>query len=189
MELEDERRLFYVAMTRAIKRLACIHPADARLRQSMRKGNARYPGPPPRASRFLYETNPGFSAELGEFLHDPAKTEKLPFSGEDTGIAEEYLKAVGQETTLTAVPREPAPPERSVGGILHIDDIAEGLSVWHAVFGAGTVVQVMDRKQGRVKVSFEEHGETILLAGYAKLQAFSRNTDTQENVESACQPR
>jgi hypothetical protein len=127
----------------------------------------RHPAP----AGFSTKPIPGFQRIWGEFLHDRVSAKKQPVGGEDTGIAEEYLKAVGQEMTLTAVPQEPAPPERTAGRIIPIDDMAEGLSVWHAVFGAGTVVQVMDRKQGRVKVAFEEHGETILLAGYAKLQA------------------
>jgi len=42
--------------------------------------------------------------------------------------------------------------------------------VWHASFGAGTVTRIMDRKQGRITVAFDEGGQTILLAGYAKLQ-------------------
>ncbi len=170
VELEDERRLFYVAMTRAIERVVFIHPADARFRRSMARGCTKYPGHPARASRFLYEANPGPSANLGALLHGQAPMKKQALGGGDRGIIEAYLKAVGGSVELTASGQEQAPPERTVGKILDIADIAEGLRVWHAIFGAGTVTQVMDRKQGRLKVEFDEHGQTILLAGYAKLQ-------------------
>lgn len=170
VELEDERRLFYVAMTRAIDQVVFIHPADARFRRSMAKGCTKYPGPPPRTSRFLYEANPGLSAELGKLLHGDPPSQKQMLGGEDLGIAGEYLRVVGGRVELAALQKEPVRPDRHSAKILQIDEMAEGLRVWHAIFGAGTVIEVMDRKQGRLKVAFEEHGETILLAAYARLQ-------------------
>ncbi|MBU1567879.1 MAG: ATP-dependent helicase [Proteobacteria bacterium] len=169
-ELEDERRLFYVAMTRAIERLVFIHPADARFRRSIAKGCAKYPGLPSRVSRFLYEANPEISEDLGQVLHGRAPGKKRALGGADRGIAEAYLKAVGSSVELATPQKEQAQPERVADKILDIDDIAEGLRVWHGIFGTGTVLQVMDRKQGRVKVDFDDHGKTILLVGYAKLQ-------------------
>ncbi len=170
VELEDERRLFYVAMTRAIDQVVFIHPADARFRRSMAKGCTRYPGPPPRTSRFLYEANPGLSADLGRLLHGEGGAEKQRLGGEDLVIAGEYLKAVGGRLELLTASKDAPRPDRSSAKILQIEELAEGLRVWHTLFGAGTVVEVMDRKQGRLKVAFEEHGETILLAAYARLQ-------------------
>lgn len=169
VELEDERRLFYVAMTRAIERVVLIHPADARFRSSLAKGSTKYLGPPTRVSRFLYEANPGLSEGLGKILHGHSVAEKN-LGGEDMAIAEMYMKAVGANLQLLPSGKEPAPPERAVSKSLEIGDIAEGLRVWHAIFGAGTVAKVMDRKQGRLKVTFDEQGEMILLAGYARLQ-------------------
>jgi DNA helicase-2/ATP-dependent DNA helicase PcrA len=170
VELEDERRLFYVAMTRAIDQVVLIHPADARFRRSMARGCTRYPGPPPRTSRFLYEANPGLSADLGRLLHGEGGADKQRLGGEDLAIAGEYLKAVGGRIELLAAPKDSPRPDRSGAKILQIEELAEGLRVWHTLFGAGTVIEVMDRKQGRLKVAFEEHGETILLAAYARLQ-------------------
>ncbi len=170
--LEDERRLFYVAMTRAIDQVVFIHPADARLRRNMAKGCSKYPGRPSRASRFLYEANPGISEDLGKVLHGGTAGKKRSLGGEDRGVVEAYLKAVGSSVELAAPRNDQTQPERAAAKILDIDDIAEGLRVWHGIFGVGTVVQVMDRKQGRLKVEFDDHGQTILLAGYAKLQQF-----------------
>lgn len=55
-DLEDERRLFYVAATRAIERLALLAPMDPRLLAASSKGAATAPDAPV-ASRFLYEAN------------------------------------------------------------------------------------------------------------------------------------
>ncbi|MDK9705971.1 MAG: ATP-dependent helicase [Desulforhopalus sp.] len=174
VELEDERRLFYVAMTRVIERVVCIHPTDAAFKRSMAKGSARYPGPPACTSRFLYEANPGLSADLGQVLHGLVAAEKVSLAG-DIDIAEEYFKAVGREPELLALRRgdtvSAEPVDRGAGKVLQIGDIAEGLRVWHGFFGAGTVTEIMDRKQGRLKVEFEDHGKTILLAAYARLQS------------------
>lgn len=170
VEIEDERRLFYVAMTRAIDQVVFIHPADVRFRRNMARGCTRYPGPPPRTSRFLYEANPGLSADLGRLLHGEGGADKQRLGGEDLAIAGEYLRAVGGRIELLAAPKDSPRPDRSGAKILQIEELAEGLKVWHTLFGAGTVVEVLDRKQGRLKVAFEEHGETILLAAYARLQ-------------------
>jgi DNA helicase-2/ATP-dependent DNA helicase PcrA len=170
VELEDERRLFYVAMTRAIDKVVFIHPADARFRHSFAKGGSKYPGLPAHASRFLYEANPGLSEELGKILHGKTTTTQSTLGGEDMAMAEVYLKAVGSSVEFLTPRKEQALPERTAGKILDMGDIAEGLRVWHAIFGAGTVARVMDRKQGRLKVTFDEQGEVILLAAYARLQ-------------------
>jgi DNA helicase-2/ATP-dependent DNA helicase PcrA len=170
VEFEDERRLFYVAITRAIERLVCIHPVDARFHSAMVRGSGKYPGIPAPASRFLYEARPGFSADLGEVLHGREKAGKKVVGGLEGELVASYLRAVGSELQFVAVEEEVVPMDRSSGRILEISDIAEGLRVWHASFGGGTVTRIMDRKQGRISVAFDEGGQTILLAGYAKLQ-------------------
>lgn len=55
-EIEDERRLFYVAATRAKERLALLAPMDQALIMSSRSGRSDPPSNP-LASRFLYEAN------------------------------------------------------------------------------------------------------------------------------------
>src|SRR6185369_12258650 len=55
-EIEDERRLFYVAATRAKERLALLAPMDQALITSSRTGRSDPPSHP-LASRFLYEAN------------------------------------------------------------------------------------------------------------------------------------
>lgn len=55
-EVEDERRLFYVATTRAMERLALLVPSDQALLTASRAGVSKVPTNP-LASRFLYEAN------------------------------------------------------------------------------------------------------------------------------------
>lgn len=169
-DLEDERRLFYVAMTRAIEQVVCIHPVDADLKRCIIKCCGKIPREMVRASRFLYEANPGLSGCLGEML---AQNDlDCTVTADDTTIAKQYLEAVGVKLKLAEGLKEEKSLEKPSQKILEIHEIAEGLRVWHQTFGAGTVLAVKDRKQGRLKVSFEENGEMILLAAYAKLQPF-----------------
>jgi DNA helicase-2/ATP-dependent DNA helicase PcrA len=169
-DLEDERRLFYVAMTRAIEQVVCIHPIDADLKRCIVKCCGKIPRETVRASRFLYEANPGLSVCLGEMLSQNNLDRTV--TADDTTIAKQYLEAVGVKLKLVEELKEDKVLEKPSQKILEIHEIAEGLRVWHQVFGAGTVVAVKDRKQGRLRVFFEEHGEMILLVAYAKLQPF-----------------
>jgi DNA helicase-2/ATP-dependent DNA helicase PcrA len=174
-DLEDERRLFYVAMTRALEQVVCIHPADAELKRCVANCCGKIPHQMVRASRFLYEANPGLSVCLGELLvtGDLHRT----ITADDTLIARQYCQAVGVNVRLVEgkkakkEEKEEKTDENPGGKILEIHEIAEGLRVWHQAFGAGTVLEVKDRKQGRLTVLFDEQGETILLAAYAKLRS------------------
>lgn len=170
-DLEDERRLFYVAMTRAIEQVVCIHPVDADLKRCIAKCCGKIPREMVRASRFLYEANPGLSVCLGEMLSQHVGDRTV--TADDTTIAKQYLGSVGAKMKLVEETKEEKASEKYSGKILEIHEIGEGLRVWHQVFGAGTVTAVKDRRQGRLMVSFEEHGEMILLAAYAKLQSYS----------------
>ena len=167
-DLEDERRLFYVAITRGIEQVVCIHPLDAELKRSIAKCNGKIPSEMVRASRFLYEANPGLSVSLGKMLTLGEREHAI--TADDTTIARQYLDAVGAQITLSEERKEDSACEQASQKILEIHEIGEGLRVWHQVFGAGTVLAVKDRRQGRLVVSFDQHGEMILLATYAKLQ-------------------
>ncbi len=169
-DLEDERRLFYVAITRAIEQVVCIHPLDADLKRCIAKHCGKIPGEMVRASRFLYEANPGLSVCLGEMLAQDGGERTV--SADDTTIARQYVAAVGATVRVNEDAKEEKKTAEPAKKILEIHEIGEGLRVWHHVFGAGTVLAVKDRKQGRLLVSFEDHGEMILLAAYAKLHTF-----------------
>jgi len=123
-----------------------------------------------RASRFLYEANPGLSICLGELLGQGVRESTL--TADDTTIAKQYLASIGVEIPFLEQAEEQQEPASTSRKSLEMHDIAEGLRVWHQTFGAGTVIEVKDRRQGRLMVDFDDHGEMILLAGYAGLQSY-----------------
>lgn len=73
--IEDERRLFYVAMTRAREQLCLFSPPDAELHTWLRAGRTGSPDNLPAdgktASRFLYETNLMLADTLPAMIDQP----------------------------------------------------------------------------------------------------------------------
>lgn len=168
-ELEDERRLFYVAITRAIEELVCIHPLDAELKRGIGRKSSRAWGDKMRASRFLYEMNGGLSESLGKMLSQNGDVQTV--TTDDARIATQYLEAAGRSVRHVRQIKEPKQAEIRAPQSLKIDEIAEGMQVFHQHFGTGTVSAVRDRRQGRLTVAFDDHGEILLLARYANLQS------------------
>lgn len=168
--LEDERRLFYVAITRARERGVCVHPADASLARSVKNGSSRMPKVVEgRASRFLFEANPGLSIRLGILLDQDQRQDVETCMARDIGIGRQYLQAIGAEIGLVETGSGEQRQERPANR-LHINDIAVGMMVWHPVIGSGVVTAIQDRQQGRLTVSFKDEGEMVLLAAYARLE-------------------
>ena len=165
-DLEDERRLFYVAMTRAIEEVVFFHPVDPRLESNLRNGCTHLPQGKLQASRFLFEANIELASGLGRVLTD-GNAEGILTAAANVGIGNRYLMALGHNVRLQSKQMEPEP----VAKVLAIDELREGMSVYHPTFGAGTVTKIDDRRQGRLRVDFPSQGETVLLAAYARLQA------------------
>ena len=165
-DLEEERRLFYVAITRAEKRLT-ISYANSRYRW----GNLISCEP----SRFLDEINPEFIEDTGIRLH------KSNF------IFDDPLPERWENRTLTSTPasvktvnkKNITPPNFKKIGSAQIknyegDDtsgIETGMEVEHARFGVGKVLLV-EGNEGDIKatVFFNGFGNKQLLLKFAKLR-------------------
>lgn len=167
--IEDERRLFYVAITRAKEQLVCIYPLDARLKNIFKQNGDRVPDEMVRASRFLYEANIGLSCSLGDII--AKKKDRRKIVAQDIVLAKKYLEKIGEKIPLQVIPGLEEKDLEKNDKVLSIGDIHDGMRVWHPVFGSGQVGTIKDRKQGRLEVLFDEHGRTVLLAAYAKLRA------------------
>ena len=174
-ELEDERRLFYVAMTRGIEKVVCVHPVDAQLKRNISMNWSKVPPGNLRASRFLYEANIGLSVGLGDSIGKKDNGKGL--EADEVLIAESYLQALGLKTSLTQKKVDVTPVKENENTnkpqqpkFLGISDMSEGLMVFHPAFGSGTITAIKDKKQGRLTVLFDDHGEMVLLAAYAKLE-------------------
>ena len=154
-QVEEERRLFYVAVTRAGKRLYLSY-ALSRFR-SGQSANMR-------PSRFIAEIPSEYKS-----------------SGETGYVQPKY---VGQRTTpgrmVTPKRVEPQvqfPPHTKIPNIdlsnlrlLTIDEVRLGMTVLHPSFGTGTVIELEGFGTGKkARVSFNGNGVRLLMLKYAKL--------------------
>lgn len=131
--IESERRLLYVAMTRAIRALYLLTPAAT--------GNDPEQAP----SRFLAEMCLPLSDELGAALSQPHPPEKLTLVTPVTAIAQRYARR--EDISLEG----PAPVQRQASGSAPGDAGTSGTPLWscrqlrHGIFGTGTVVSEDER--------------------------------------------
>jgi DNA helicase-2/ATP-dependent DNA helicase PcrA len=149
-EVEEERRLAFVGMTRAKEELFLCR---ARMREF--RGTTNYTVP----SMFLGELSP----EVQE-VEVPGSGGQAAFEEWRTGpaAAEEGWTAAGMRRRPR--PIEPAPGEAGGG-------LAEGVSVRHAVYGLGRVLSVSGYgATRRVKVRFRTAGEKTLILSKAPLE-------------------
>ena len=152
-DLEEERRLCYVAMTRAQERLALTHAAS-RLQQGIPKSN------PP--SRFLREIPEALLEEVrgsgGGFwdAREPA------YSG-GSSAARVVSRAV-RHADVPKTPRSGAALES------HADGFDVGRTVRHPMFGSG---RILDREgngaQLKLTIQFVGHGTKRILPSYTRL--------------------
>ncbi|MBI5559253.1 MAG: ATP-dependent helicase [Deltaproteobacteria bacterium] len=173
-DLEDERRLFYVAMTRAKEKVFFLHPEDSRFSSRKKKGSTRFRRAPgddsPQASRFLYEANLDLSKRLGGEIGQKENSSGPRFVAEDAEVANNYLKAINSGLPLVESPEQPVEGGGEKKGCLDINDLAEGLLVRHPLFGPGVITGVLDRRTGKVRVLFDQHGAKTLIAAIAGLR-------------------
>lgn len=87
--IEAERRLFYVAVTRAKERLVLLAPEDARLSFQMQKGSRDVPTGHV-ASRFLFEANLRVSENAAAAL----KGDAAEVRGHDVSVVQRYFEAI-----------------------------------------------------------------------------------------------
>lgn len=145
--LEEERRLMYVAVTRARERLY-LSFAQSRMLHGQTRYNLR--------SRFLEE----IPAELTKWLSPPSPRSAL--GGATGGSGGAYFTSASR---APAVQREPRPAFASLPGGLRI-----GQNVSHAKFGQGVIVAAEGGgSDARVQVNFGSAGMKWLLLAVAKL--------------------
>ena len=146
-ELEEERRLAYVAITRAKQELYLIHCTDRLL-----FGKTSY-NP---VSRFASEISPEFT---------DAVVNKRP------NIIEQMQSGTSKRRhNLSYEIMKDTKDIKNVGKTQGYETFSEGDRVMHMTFGAGVVLSVVPMGADTMyEINFDMHGRKRLMATYAKL--------------------
>jgi DNA helicase-2/ATP-dependent DNA helicase PcrA len=156
-DLEEERRLFYVAITRAKEKLFLSYALSR-----YRFGNLKNCDP----SRFLEEINP-------ECIRVHRK-----FSGQ---VTFDQPASDNKSWTGTLIKKKEPLPSRLMSAKQHApsadfepsdtSNLQEGMKVEHQKFGFGKVVKMdIEGANRKAKVNFDHYGEKTLLLSFAKLK-------------------
>jgi DNA helicase II / ATP-dependent DNA helicase PcrA len=139
-QVEEERRLFYVGVTRAMKRLYISH---AFRRAMFGQSDLAF------RSRFIESIPPDLvDAPASQPTGSSARSQPKPASGPRS-----YGRATAEPPPLADVP-----------------DLKPGQRVFHNRFGDGIVVDVKDRNNDQdVTIDFKRHGRKRLVASLANL--------------------
>ena len=144
-DLEEERRLFYVAITRAMKKLYLTY-SKTRYRYGMLKDCE--------ISRFIKEISP------------------IYLDIENFNITKSLVKNVIKEKSKNLSPlKKLEKSSTSNGDLSQIDELIEGKKVRHNIFGVGTILKIdLNSNQRKAIVNFKNVGEKTLLLNFAKLK-------------------
>jgi len=149
-ELEEERRLCFVGMTRAMKELYLCH---ARMREF--RGQVRY------------SVESSFLREL------PPEVERI-----DSSQSRNYARSGAEEYRVRIAPATPdwaQTSEKASAAAGHEDELARGVVVMHDEYGIGTVGEVTGYgAMKRVKIRFPSSGEKVFVASKVKLRIVSK---------------
>ena len=187
-EVEEERRLFYVAMTRAKKAVAFSF-TQTRMRNGKHESNS--------PSRFIYEVDSQYVAnpiskerEAGEVQRQSFGTWKKE---QTAGTGYRYGQSSRPETVRRSQPvqspsvrpqpvrTEPTPIRRPQVVEKRVSDadfeptpilqLKAGQRIEHNRFGFGKILEISGNPSDlKAKIAFDDHGEKILILKYAKIR-------------------
>ena len=187
-EIEEERRLFYVAMTRAKKAVAFSF-AQTRMRNGKHESNS--------PSRFVYEVDPQYIAnpltkerEAGEVKRESFSSWKKENYSSKPGY--QYGQSSRPEVERRAVSRpQPAQTRPQTMPVRRPQPVAPrvadanfeptpilqlrvGQRIEHNRFGFGKILEISGNAADlKAKIAFDEHGEKILILKYAKIRVIN----------------
>ncbi|MCS6823570.1 MAG: UvrD-helicase domain-containing protein [Cytophagaceae bacterium] len=150
-DLEEERRLFYVAVTRAEKWLTLSYATTR-----YRFGKLR----PCEPSRFLTEMNPKYLRLSSKIITQ----EEIPLSyNHNVKTSAKNLVSSSKPKIKYTMPPDFKPSDTS--------DLQKGMRVEHPKFGYGTVIKMdVNGTDRKAVIDFEEVGEKTLILTFAKLR-------------------
>ena len=162
-ELEEERRLFYVAVTRAMKKLTFSF-ATSRFKY----GNLL----PTEPSRFINDIEPKYyNMDRKTLEQKPLPIGKNKSYGRSTGFA----KKNPRQTPAYAI-KTNRPPSIQNFVPENMENIQENSKIQHERFGVGEVLEITgEGNNKKVQINFEEFGEKTLVLRFAKLRYFKHD--------------
>jgi DNA helicase-2/ATP-dependent DNA helicase PcrA len=166
-ELEEERRLFYVALTRAEK-----HAYLSYARQRYKWGKLEFCN----KSRFIDEINPQYlDMPIEKDSVFSGTSQDLPFSApkpQSVAISTSRISGVGQADMYKKLSKlREAKKETDAFEFSNPEDIMSGMMVEHQRFGRGKVLQVEGKAPDiQATVFFQNAGKKQLLLKFAKLR-------------------
>ncbi|MDY5969764.1 MAG: 3'-5' exonuclease [Bacteroidales bacterium] len=156
-ELEEERRLFYVAVTRAEKRLVLSH-ALTRYQYGQQSGQEM--------SRFVDEIDP-------QYISMPKTKSAFPKPGEIFSHFAQKPAEKPRPKKLIALTNNATKPTLA-NSSAQISSIQPGMQVSHSKFGTGKVLSLEGSGDStKAVVFFEGIGQKTLVLKYAKLDVVS----------------
>lgn len=171
-DIEEERRLFYVAMTRAKVALR-LSFAQTRMRNGKHESNS--------PSRFVREID-------SRYIENPLRREALEIPEGISGYSSRGRQPVFQKKAATfakpqpssyAKPQpipvrrpQPAPRKEDPNFIpVSVLELKEGMRIEHNKFGFGKILEISGPQTDlKAKIAFDDYGEKILLLKYAKIR-------------------
>ncbi|MCF0174395.1 MAG: UvrD-helicase domain-containing protein [Bacteroidales bacterium] len=170
-DIEEERRLMYVAMTRAMNTLVLTF-ASNRMRNGLREDS--------QPSRFITEIDKNYilnplkksSSIFGDSETKTATSSGNQF-GKTSGSQFGKITQASSERNLRPItqgnmPGRPLiPKDRIYAPSAAISSLVVGARVRHSKFGDGTITAI---EQGKATVNFDDCGSKVLLLQYAKLE-------------------
>ena len=183
-EIEEERRLCYVAMTRA-KKVLMLSFAQTRMRNGKHESNS--------PSRFVREVDPKYIMNpLSSGDDDDAPRQSFGGWSGKPAFRPKTGNTYGQSSRPVIQKREPARPAEPKPAVRPVRPIQQapthtpsadfvptpimqlkaGQRIEHNRFGYGKIVEISgDITDLKAKILFDNHGEKILLLKYAKIRA------------------
>ncbi len=170
-ELEEERRLFYVALTRAMKKLH-LSFATSRFKFGTMINSE--------ASRFLQEIDPQFLLMEGLYNRSQQSQQSKGYGQQRSGA--QQTKVISSSTPTKSsitLPKNFKPINKATANQQidpdFVGDDTSGLEAGHLVehqrFGSGTVLNIEGAGDNRkAQVDFGEHGKKMLVLKFAKLK-------------------
>lgn len=165
-EVEEERRLLYVAITRAMER---CYLSGAR--QRFRNGQTNFSSP----SRFLKDIDRSYIQQI-DTLQMPTQQDRPRWQNSSWGTgptsypsptSSTSYSSTTSSTSLTSISSLAGKPSSSEAVSA---DFAPGERVQHRVFGMGTVQRIYrENDNDKIDILFDDKGKKTLLLTYAKL--------------------